>query len=97
MKDPRKIIKMALLTEKGGILKEKENKFVFMVDKNSNKVEIKKAVESLFKVKVKEVHTMINQGKVKKVRFGVEGKRPDWKKALVKLEKDNTIELFEAV
>ncbi len=97
MKDPRLIIKRALLSEKGGILKEKENKYLFMVDKNANKIEIKKAIESLFKVKVKDVRTMINHGKVKKVRLGLEGPKPDWKKAIVQLEKDNSIEIFEAV
>lgn len=97
MRDPRLVIQRALLSEKGGILKEKENKYFFMVAKDANKIEIKKAVESLFKVKVKDVKTMINHGKVKKVRFGLEGPRSDWKKAIVKLEKDNSIEIFEAV
>lgn len=97
MRDPRLIIKRALLSEKGGLLKEKENKYFFMVDKDANKIEIKNAVETLFKVKVKDVRTMINHGKVKKVRFGLEGPRPDWKKAIVKLAKDNSIEIFEAV
>jgi len=97
MKDPRLIIKRALLTEKGSLLKEKENKYIFMVDKEANKIEIKKAVETLFKVKVKDVRTMINHGKVKRVRFGLEGPQPDWKKAIVRLEKDNHIEIFEAV
>ncbi len=86
-----------MLTEKGTILKEQGNKYLFQVDVNANKIEIKNAIESLFKVKVKDVNTMINHGKVKKVRFGLEGKRPDWKKAIVQLEKDNTIELFEGV
>lgn len=97
MRDPRLIIKRALLSEKGGLLKEKENKYFFMVDKDANKIEIKNVVETLFKVKVKDVRTMINHGKVKKVRFGLEGPRPDWKKAIVKLAKDNSIEIFEAV
>jgi len=97
MKDPRLIIKKALLSEKGSLLKEKENKYIFVVDKNANKIEIKKAIESLFKVKVKDVRTMINHGKIKKVRFGLEGPKPDWKKAIVRLEKDNNIEIFEAV
>ena len=94
MKDPRQIIKRALLTEKGTILKEQGNKYIFEVDVKANKIEIKKAIESLFKVKVKDVNTMINHGKVKKVRFNIEGKRSDWKKAVVQLEKDNSIELF---
>lgn len=96
MKNPRQIIKQALLTEKGTNLKEKDNKYLFAVDVSSNRIEIKRAVEELFKVKVKKVTTMNMHGKVKTLgRFS--GKRSDWKKAYVQLEKDNTIELFEKV
>jgi large subunit ribosomal protein L23 len=96
MRDPRQIIKLALLTEKGTRLKTDYNEFAFMVARDSNKVEIKQAVEDLFKVKVKNVRTMIQHGKIK--TFGrYKGPRPDWKKALVKLAKDSKIELFEGV
>jgi len=96
MKPARKIIKMALTTEKGSILKDEQNKYLFMVDKDSNKLEIKKAVEEIFKVKVKKVTTMNMHGKVKRMgRF--EGKRPNWKKAIVQLVPGQTIELFETV
>ena len=96
MRDPRQVIKLALLTEKGTRLKTEQNEYTFMVDRDSNKVEIRQAVESLFKVKVKEVRTMIQHGKIK--TFGrYKGPRPDWKKALVRLAKDNKIELFEGV
>ena len=96
MRDPRQVIKLALLTEKGTRLKTEQNEYAFMVDRDSNKVEIRQAVESLFKVKVKEVRTMIQHGKIK--TFGrYKGPRPDWKKALVRLAKDNKIELFEGV
>jgi large subunit ribosomal protein L23 len=67
-----------------------------VVDKDSNKLEIKKAVEEIFKVKVKKVTTMNIHGKVKRMgRF--EGKRPNWKKAVVQLVPGQTIELFETV
>jgi len=96
MKPARKIIKMALTTEKGTKLKDEQNKYLFMVDKDSNKLEIKKAVEEVFKVKVKKVTTMNVHGKVKRMgRF--EGKRPNWKKAVVQLMPGQTIELFETV
>ena len=96
MKDPRQIIQRALLTEKGTRSKQEQNEYYFMVDKESNKIEIKQAVEQLFKVKVKEVRTMRQHGKVK--TFGrYKGLRPDWKRAMVRLAKDNKIELFEGV
>jgi large subunit ribosomal protein L23 len=96
MRDSRQIVKLALLTEKGTRLKTDHNEYAFMVARDSNKVEIKQAVESLFKVKVKKVRTMIQHGKIK--TFGrYRGPRPDWKKALVKLAKESKIELFEGV
>ncbi|MCJ7507677.1 MAG: 50S ribosomal protein L23 [candidate division Zixibacteria bacterium] len=91
MRDPKKIVRMALTTEKSTNLRTEQNKYVFMVDNKANKIEIKKAVEQLFKVKVKRVRTMNVRGKVKRVgRF--EGKRPDWKKAIVELQAGETIE-----
>lgn len=96
MKDPRKIIKTSLVSEKSTNLRTDQNKYIFEVDTKANKLEIKKAVEELFKVKVDEVTTMIVYGKPKRMgRF--EGKRSDWKKAIVKLNKGETIEFFEAV
>jgi len=96
MRDPRQIVKLALLTEKGTRLKQDRNEYVFMVAKDSNKIEIKQAVENLFKVRVKDIRTMIQHGKIKS--FGrFKGQKPDWKKAIVKLAKDNKIELFEGV
>ena len=90
MKNPRSIIKMAIVTEKSTNLRAKQNKYAFMVDREANKIEIKRAVEQLFKVKVKNVHTMNMHGKVKRMgRF--EGKRPDWKKAIVQLKTGETI------
>ena len=74
----------------------KEDKYAFEVDLKANKPEIKKAIEELFKVNVVGVHTMIVHGKVKRMgRF--EGKRPNWKKAIVSLKKGEKIEFFETV
>jgi len=85
------VIKRPLITEKATDLKEKCNQVVFEVDRRANKHLIKNAVESLFDVKVKEVRTMNFKGKTK--RFGMTvGKRNDWKKAIVVLEKDQKLE-----
>jgi large subunit ribosomal protein L23 len=96
MRDPRKIIQMPLVSEKSTNLRARENKYVFRVDRGANKLQIKRAVEELFKVKVEEVTTMMMHGRPKRLgRF--EGRRPDWKKAIIKLKKGEVIELFEAV
>ncbi|MDH4223540.1 MAG: 50S ribosomal protein L23 [candidate division Zixibacteria bacterium] len=96
MRPARKIIFYPLVTEKSTDLRTREDKYAFKVDLKANKVEIKKAVESVFKVKVEDVHTMIMHGKVKRMgRY--EGKRPNWKKAIVKLKKGEKIEFFETV
>jgi large subunit ribosomal protein L23 len=96
MKNPRKIIQTSIVSEKGTNLRTDQTKYVFRVDKSANKLEIKRAVEELFKVKVEAVSTLSMYGKPK--RLGrAEGRRPDWKKAIVKLRKGETIELFENV
>lgn len=96
MRDPRKIIQMPLVSEKSTNLRAQENKYVFRVDRGANKLQIRRAVEELFKVKVEEVTTMMMHGRPKRLgRF--EGRRPDWKKAIIKLKKGEVIELFEAV
>ena len=88
------IIISPLVTEKSTIQREGQNQYSFKVDKRANKIEIKEAVERLFKVKVKEVRTVTMRGKVKRLgrRFG---KRPDWKKAIVTLKEGDRIEFFE--
>lgn len=96
MKDLTTIIKKPLITEKGTMLKEQSNQVMFAVDKNANKIEIKSAVEKLFKVHVTDVKTMVMKGKVK--RYGRhEYQRPDWKKAVVTLKDGDSIEFYEGV
>ncbi len=85
------VIKSPYLTEKSTGMSEKENKYSFRVDRNATKIEIGKAVEELFKVKVMHVNTSFVRGKKKRVRFRI-GKTPDWKKAIVTLRKGDTIE-----
>ncbi len=89
------IIRSPSITEKNTMLRE-QNKYVFEVDRRSNKTEIKKAVENLFNVKVESINTMIVKGKKKRMgRFS--GYRPNWKKALVKLAEGHTIDKFGEV
>ena len=96
MKDPRTIVKRAMISEKGSLMLEKSNTYVFEVAPGSNKFEIRKAVESIFNVKVVSVRTMNMFGKSK--RLGVFfGRRSHWKKAIVKLKAGQTIALFEQV
>ncbi|GAB6934802.1 MAG: 50S ribosomal protein L23 [Bacillota bacterium] len=94
MKDPRDIIKRPIITEKSTDLMA-EKKYVFEVDLNANKIEIKKAVEAIFGVKVAKVNTM--RVKPKKTRFGrFVGRTKEWKKAIVTLTPDSKpIEIFE--
>jgi large subunit ribosomal protein L23 len=89
------IIIAPLVTEKSTDLKDKERLLCFKVHKNSNKINIKKAVEELFKTEVDSVRVMNFRGKEK--RFGrYTGKRPSWKKAYVKLKKNaKMVEYFE--
>lgn len=96
MKHPHDIIIRPWITEKSMDLQQ-DRKYVFVVDKNSNKTEIKNAVEAIFGVKVAKVNTINMRGKMKRMgRF--EGERPDWKKAIVTLTEDSkTIEFFEGL
>jgi len=96
MKFAQDIILEPIVTEKS-MAGLQEKKYTFRVAPDSNKVEIKKAVEELFKVKVKCVHTVNLKGKKKRVGVHV-GKRPDWKKAIVTLTEDSkTIEFFDSL
>jgi large subunit ribosomal protein L23 len=88
------IVVRPIITEKSSLLKEAGNQYVFEVQRDANKIEIRKAVEKLFKVKVVSVHISNNEGKKKRVgRFT--GKKPDWKKAIVKLNPKDKITIFE--
>ena len=90
------IIKKPVITE-NSMDQMADRKYTFEVAKDANKIEIKKAVEEIFGVKVEKVTTMRVLGKVK--RMGANsGKRPDWKKAIVKLaEGSKTIEFFDGL
>lgn len=90
--DIRNIVKKPIVTEKASIAKEKENKYTFVVDKDANKYQIKQAIEEMFNVKVVSVHTANFGGKAK--RMGMhEGRKSDWKKAIIKLKDGQEISL----
>lgn len=109
MRPPQTIIKRPLMTEKSQRLRETgggaaaaaegesySQKLVFEVARDANKIEIRSAIQSLFKVTVTDVHTLVIRGKTKRVgRF--EGQRPAWKKAIVTLKAGDNIEFFEGV
>ena len=96
MNDPRVILGEVRITEKGSLARETLNKFTFSVHKDANKIEIRKAVEQVFSVKVKDVRTMVYDGKPKR-QGKYEGRRAHWKKAIVTLEQGQSIPLFEQI
>ena len=96
MKAYHNLIKGSIITEKTHQLKEMGNKVTFKVSTKANKIEIRKAVEDMFKVKVLAVNTIRMRGKKK--RLGrTEGVRPDWKKAIVTLAPGETISGIEGI
>lgn len=90
------ILKRPIVTEKTMLQKTKDNQVSFEVDDCANRIEIKKAVEGIFKVKVTGVRTMQVMGKVKRRGRHI-GKRRDWKKAIISLAPNEKIEFFEGV
>jgi len=90
MKHPSDVIKAILRTEKSTTQYEPLNKYIFLVDKSSNKIQVKRAVEEIYKVKVKQVNSFISSGKLKRVRYQL-GKTPDTKKAVVTLKEGHKI------
>ncbi len=91
MREPYQVVKNLLRTEKGTELMA-QNKYLFEVDSRSNKIEIKKAVEDIYRVKVNKVNIVSMRGKEKRVRYK-RGRTPDWKKAIITLEEGNTIDV----
>ncbi|MFH1128267.1 MAG: 50S ribosomal protein L23 [Candidatus Omnitrophota bacterium] len=85
------IIKTLLRTEKSS-LAQPQRKYLFLVEKFANKIQIKRAVEEIYRVKVANVNTFIAPGKLKKVRYQL-GKTPDTKKAVVTLKPDQAINI----
>lgn len=93
MKDPFAIIQRVRLTEKSSALQSKHNSYVLAVDPRANKIEIGRAVEKMFNVKVKRVNTMHCLGKARRQMTKQRGRSSDWKKAIVTLKAGDKIEL----
>ena len=93
--NPRDILLKPIITEKTAQMMQ-DNKYTFKVALTANKIEIRQAVEEIFKVKVLEVNTMRVLGKIKRMGRHM-GKRPDYKKAIVKLAPGQTIGFFEGM
>jgi large subunit ribosomal protein L23 len=92
--DYYELIRVPRLTEKGARLKEKNNVLIFEVNTDANKVQVRKAIEDIFKVKVSDVTTLKNAGKIKRMGARI-GRRSDWKKAYVTLKPGEKIDIFE--
>ena len=88
------LVLQPIVTEKATLLLE-DNKYVFEVISKATKPEIKAAIEKLFEVKVVDVRTSNVKGKTKRTRYGI-GRRSDWKKAYVRLEEGQDLELLSA-
>ncbi len=93
MNGPRDVIQAPLISEKGTALAESANQYLFKVRPEANKIEVKRAVESLFKVKVTHVRIARYLGKVRRIGRSL-GRRSDWKKAFVTLKEGDKIDFF---
>lgn len=96
MRDPRKIIKRPIITERSTYLQGNGNKYIFEVERSANKIEVAHAVKVIFDVTVLNVRTINMKGKPK--RLGAfSGRRANWKKAIVTLKEGDHIEVFDEV
>ncbi|HEX9879015.1 MAG TPA: 50S ribosomal protein L23 [Candidatus Binatia bacterium] len=93
MREPEDIIQAPLITEKASLLVEQANQILFRVRTDANKIEIKDAVETLFKVTVVKVRVNRYLGKLRRVGKNV-GRLPQWKKAYVTLKEGDKIDFF---
>ena len=93
MKSPQDVIQAPLISEKGTQLTESANQVLFKVRPDANKIEVKQAIETLFKVKVVQIRMARYLGKVRRIGRNM-GRRPDWKKAYVTLKDGDKIDFF---
>jgi len=96
MKTPEEVILRPIVTEKSNMMQEQGNQFVFRVAKDANKIDVRRAVEKLFGVKVVSVKTVRTPARWRRVGSNV-GRRPSWKKAIVRLSDGDRIEFFSGV
>jgi large subunit ribosomal protein L23 len=94
MKAPQDIVIQPIISEKMEYLGEAQRKYAFKVNPRANKIEIKGAIEAIYKVTVTGVNVLNRQGKKRRVRY-TEGRRSSWKRAVVTLKEGDTIEYFE--
>ncbi|MEE8640558.1 MAG: 50S ribosomal protein L23 [bacterium] len=94
MKAPQDIVIRPIISEKMEYLQEAQRKYAFKVLPGANKIQIKDAVETIYKVTVTDVNVMNRMGKKRRVRY-TEGRRSSWKRAVVTLKEGDTIEYFE--
>jgi large subunit ribosomal protein L23 len=93
MKSPQDVIQAPLISEKGTQLTESANQVLFKVRPDANKIEVKQAIETLFKVKVVQIRMARYLGKVRRIGRNM-GRRPGWKKAYVTLKDGDKIDFF---
>lgn len=96
MRNPRQVIIRPVVTERSTALADDAGKYTFIVHKDSNKIEIKNAVQSLFDVKVRDVRTAVFRGKVRRMGRSV-GQKPSFKKAVVTLVAGERIDVYEGI
>ncbi|QDV64628.1 MULTISPECIES: 50S ribosomal protein L23 [Crateriforma] len=91
--EPHQILLRPLVTEKGVHRATRNNQYAFQVHRDANKIDIRRAVESLFDVKVAKVRTQTRKGKTRRFKFRY-GRTSDWKKAIIQLHPDHRIDFF---
>jgi len=91
--EPHQVLLKPLVTEKGVHRATRNNQYAFQIHRDATKLDVRKAVESLFDVKVEKVRTQTRKGKFRRFRYRV-GKTSDWKKAIVQLHADDRIDFF---
>lgn len=96
MRNARDVIIRPVVTERSTLLADEQNAYTFIVARDANKLEIRAAVERLFDVRVRDVRTMNYAGKVKRLGRNV-GRRPGYKKAIVKLAEGEYVDVYEGV
>ena len=93
MKDPYSKVKSPVISEKGTRLSDEENKYIFKVDRRATKIDIRRAIEQIYNVKIQSVRTSNRKGKRRRYRYKT-GETRGWKKAVVVLHADYHIDLF---
>ena len=91
--EPHQVLLRPLVTEKGVHRASRNNQYAFEIHRDATKLDVKKAIEELFEVKVSKVRTQTRKGKIRRYRFR-HGRTSDWKKAVVQLHEDHRIDFF---